>query len=261
MKLVPQIAAGILLLLCGCSSGPTSVSESATRKPYSLPADFFLNPVAERGPEGEIYISGTTNLPDGMQMWVVLGRKGAEQKTFVSGEHFRSGPHFEKGKTPITGTQPVEFSAYFNGAWQSNSVLSLVGEGGKNLHGRLFKLKDPDVTDSDTVLDAKFTLSLPPIPLETNAINIVKHAVLTVPGNGKSATDIEDNLALFATSGVKPINGWSASRSGANVYNVSYDFDDGGKGEQQAIWSVNIVTKQVKYVNHYAKIFSWTPKY
>jgi len=108
-----------------------------------------LKPVAERGPQGEIYISGTTNLPDGMKMWVVLGHKGTEEEAFISEGSFRSGPHYEKGTTPIKGTQPVEFSAEFNGAWQSKTVLSLVGEGGKNLHGHLFRLKDPDVTDSD----------------------------------------------------------------------------------------------------------------
>src|SRR5207248_3767445 len=105
-----------------------------------------------------------------------------------------------------------------------------------------------------------FTVSLPPIAPEVNAISIVKHAVLTVPDQGRSATDIEENLALFAQGGVRPLKGWRATLAGSNVYNVSYDFDDGGAGEQQAIWSVNIVTKQVKYVNHYAKVFSWTPK-
>ncbi len=228
------VALCIVLLLCSCSSTPNSVPESPTKKSPVLPADFFLNPVAERGTDGEIYISGTTNLPDGMRMWVVLGhRKGAEQKTFVIEGSFRSGPHSEKGIAPITGTQPVEFIAYFNGAWQSKIVLSLVGEGGKNLHGRLFKLTDPDVIDSEKILDAKFTLSVPPISLEANAINIVKHAVLTVSGKGRSATDIEENLALFAKGGVKPIHGWSASRSGASVYNVSYDFDDGGEGRER----------------------------
>ena len=60
--------------------------------------------------------------------------------------------------------------------------------------------------------------------------------------------DHKENLVLYAKAGCKPINGWSASRTGTNVYNVSYDFDNGGGGEQQAIWSVNIVTKQVKYL-------------
>jgi len=103
---------------------------------------------------------------------------------------------------------------------------------------------------------------LPPISPEANAISIVKHAILTVPGEGKSATDIEENLTLFTqpVTGVRPGKGWSATPVGANVYNVSYDFINGNQGERQAIWSVNTATKQVKYVNEHAKLFSWTPK-
>ena len=110
------------------------------------------------------------------------------------------------------------------------------------------------------------TVSLPPpvpVSAETNAINIVKHAILTVPGKGRSATDIEENLNLFMTpgTGVTAAKGWSATAAGPNLYNASFDFNDGGNGERQAIWSVNIVTKQVKYVNEAAKTFSWTPNY
>jgi len=40
-----------------------------------------------------------------------------------------------------------------------------------------------------------------------------------------------------------------------------FDFIDGGAGEKQAIWRVNLKTGAVTYVNESAKIFSWTPKY
>jgi hypothetical protein len=62
-------------------------------------------------------------------------------------------------------------------------------------------------------------------------------------------------------TGVTAAKGWSAIASGPNVYNVSFDFNDGSSGEKQAIWSVNTATKQVKYVNEAAKLFSWTPSY
>jgi hypothetical protein len=223
----------------------------------------LLKPVAERGLEGEIYISGTTNFPDGMKMWVVLGPKKAQQDAFVRGGRFRSGPLYQGVPVPITGSQPLQISAYFNGTWQNEAVLAALGDGGKNLQGELFKKTDPDVIDSDKILDAKFTLALPAVAPETNAINIVKHAVLTVPDKGRSATDIEENLKLFTQpgTGVRPAKGWSATPVGKNVYSGAYDFIDGSSGEKQAIWSVDIATRQVKYVNEAAKIFSWTPKY
>jgi hypothetical protein len=256
-------------LLGGCSSeprqqpalSPSVAPASPSQKPNILPTEFFLQPVVERGQEGEVYISGTTNLPDGLKMWVVLGSKKVQQDAFVRGGQFRSGPLYQNVPVPITGSQPLEFTAMFNGAWQSPEVLALLGEGGKNLHGKIFKLTDPDVIDSGKILEAKFTVSIPPLTPESNAINLVKHAVLTVPGMGRSATDIEENLALFTRrgTGITRAKGWTAVPTGSNVYNVSYDFID-GSGEKQAIWSANIVTKQVKYINEDAKLASWIPK-
>jgi hypothetical protein len=256
----------VFLVLIGCSSEPshpTSVApQPAPQKPYAIPAEFTLKPVAERGPQGEVYISGTTNFPDGMKMWVVLGPKKAQQDAFVRGGTFRSGSLYEGVPIPIRGSQPLQIIAYFNSAWQNRTVLAALGDGGKNLQGKLFRKTDPDVIDSDKILDAKFTVALPPVAPETNAINIVKHAVLTVPGMGRSATDIEENIKLLTQpgTGTRPAKGWSATPAGKNVYNIAYDFIDGTR-ERQAIWSVNTATGQVKYVNEAAKIFSWTPNY
>jgi len=83
-----------------------------------------------------VYTSGTTNLPDGMKMWVTLGRNKAEaeEDSFIRGGRFRSGPLYAKAPVPITGSQLLKIYAMFNGAWQPENVLSLVGDGGKNLH-------------------------------------------------------------------------------------------------------------------------------
>ncbi len=255
-----------LLFLAVCSSPAHASPPQTSPKPYILPAEFSVAPVAQRGPQGEIYISGTTNFPDGMKMWVVLGSKRAQQDAFVKGGQFRSGPLYQNAPTPITGNQPLEIIAHFNAAWQSKDVLAIVGDGGKNLRGKLFTMTDPDVIDSNKILDVKFSISLPApasVSAKTNAIATVKHAILTVPGQGRSATNIEQNLKLFMSpgTGVSVAKGWSATARGSDVYNVSFDFNDGGKGEKQAIWSVNMATKQVKYVNETAKIFSWTPNY
>ena len=60
-------------------------------------------------------------------------------------------------------------------------------------------------------------------------------------------------------TGLTPGKSWSATPAGPNIYNVSYGYID-GRGEKQAVWTVNIATKQVKYVNEDAKLISWTPK-
>jgi len=91
------------------------------------------------------------------------------------------------------------------------------------LKGKLFEETDPDVIDSDKILSAKFKLSLPPVPREALAISTVKRAVLSVPGWGRSATNIQENIALFTHpgTGVKPGKGWRAEQTGTNLQNVS----------------------------------------
>jgi len=262
----PDIANTPKALAPAISAVASSRAETTPTKSYVIPPEFSLVPTVQRGAQGEIYISGATNFPNGMKMWVILGPKKAQQDAFVLNGEFRSGPLYQGVPTPVTGSQPLEIVAYFNGAWQSKDVLAALGEGVRNFNGKLFKQTDPDVIDSDKILDAKFTVSLPPlapVSAEANAINIVKHAILTVPDQGRSVTDIEENLKLFMTPGTGVIagKGWSATAAGANVYNVSFDYNDDGRGERQAIWSVNTATKQVKYVNEAAKLFSWTPSY
>lgn len=157
MKISYALTLALCFALCGCSS------ESSSQKVYVLPAEFFLTPSAERGSEGEIYITGTTNFPDETKIWVILGPKKAQADAFVQDGRFRSGALYRDGATPIAGNQHLEIMAYFNGAWQKQTVLSLLGEGGKNLHGSLFKLTDPDVVDSDKMLEFQVKLNLPPV--------------------------------------------------------------------------------------------------
>jgi len=254
------------LLLGACSSRPSHpesapASRAGRPKPYVLPAEFSLEPAAERGPQGEIYVSGTTNFPDGMKMWVDVGRKKARQDAFVREGKFRSGPFYGDVPVPITGSQPVVFTAYFNGAWQRQSVLSALGDGGKNLHGILFKLTDPDVVDSGKILDARFILKLPPAAPQAYAICEVKHATLSIPGYGRADRDVEKIIAFQTQpeTGIAPAKGWSATSRGGKLYYVTYDFHNGSKEEDQAVWSVDLATKRVKYINKYAKFFSGTP--
>ena len=49
--------------------------------------------------------------------------------------------------------------------------FSLVGYGGKNLRGKIFKKEDPDVVDSDMVLDYAVPLMFPPLSPETSDLS------------------------------------------------------------------------------------------
>jgi len=281
-----------LFLLGACSDSPDRVT--AARR-YTLPAELSLSTHAERGPEGEIYVVGSTNLPDGFKLWVHVesGRlpRGAarvvasDDGVFVRNSRFKTvalwsqvpnpyftakmrnwpdGANLKFRKHPFAaGDYRVRLMAYFNGAWQTREVLTaLRGADGKKLRGRMLKLTDPDVNDSGKMIDGLETMVFPSLSPESKAISRVKAAVLTVPGQGRSATDVEANLDLFFRSKeLKPAKGWTAKATGSDTYEVAYDFINGKAGQDQAIWSVNLRTGEVRYVNTNAKIFSWTPNY
>jgi hypothetical protein len=281
-------------LIFGCSQTAPTPTPSPI-KPFVLPSEFTLDAHAERGGEGQIYIAGSTNFPDGLKMWahVEAGKLPLGAPKVVAGDdnvivqngQFRtvgllaespnpkfthemeSWPDADKlkyVKSPFpSGNYKVRFSSYFNGAWQTRAVLSaLGGDGGKSLHGRILRPADTDVIDSDMILDTVYRIGFPGISRDAEAIHLVKTAILTVPGLGKSATNIESNIELFMSApGVSKGSGWSATSKGETIYEVDYDFINGNRGEEKAIWSVDLGTKTVKYINENAKTFSWTPNY
>ncbi len=238
-------------------------------------------------------ISGTANLPDDFKMWVEIeaGRLplgapkvvASDDTVFIKNGTFQTHPlwlevpntTFKKTgwpkrvsvnvrqKTFPQGSAKVHFEAYFNRAWQTNEVLTILGnDQGKSLKGPILRQTDSDVTDSPKVLDYRQVLVFSALSPEAKAISLVKGTVLTVPDKGRSAGDIQANIDLFlAFPGMALGRGWSAKALAPNNYEVSYDFIDGSQGEQQAIWTVNLVSTAVKYVNESAKILSWTPSY
>jgi hypothetical protein len=279
-----------LSFVIGCKD---SASAPPTAKPYTLPAALTLDASATRTDDGEIVISGRTNLPDGLKFWVQvedghlpLGAPkvvASDDAVFVRSGQFASAPlwlsapntRFTKKGWPKgvqvdyrqkpfpEGKFSIRFESYFNSSWQTPEVLTtLGGEDGKSLNGSILKKTDADVIDSPKVMDYLLTLPFPALSPSARAINLVRASILNVPDEGRSAGDIQANIDYFlSTPGVRAGKGWSAKVTSPTVYEVSYDFIDGEQGETQGIWTANIVSGEVKYVNKDAKILSWTPNY
>jgi hypothetical protein len=292
----------LAVLTCACSSEQKQVTIS-----YKLPAELTLEAHALRGPEGDLYIVGTTNFPSGMKMWLYVGdghlllcdscidKNLADGDVRIHDSKFESraiweeirnpyftskiarlpdGPKLKFRRRPVPGGRyKVRFTALFNSGWQSPDVVSILGgEGGKRLHGKMVKSLNSDVIDSSKELDYTVVVEVPPLTPETKAISLVKSSVLTVPGLGRSATDVEANIDLFISStsvlaksfhgetakGMRPAKGWLARTKNGNTIEVIFDFMD-GDAPKQAIWTVALDTSVVKYVNEDAKTLSWTP--
>jgi hypothetical protein len=233
-------------------------------------------------------IEGTTNLPSGTKLGVELMRGeapwGQDFKVYVDSGKFRSAA-FRNGTSPLPpGKQKIHIFTYFNTSWQSESVLNLVGKGGANLKpSAVVLVEDAQLLDSDKVLRYTVELVVPPLagaptnskvvsqPESTSnnkAIEMVKKAVLVVDGR-RSAMNVEDGIRYFFdyAGGNRVIrigNGWSATPTGKDTYNVVLDFIQivgGNERHDTAMWEVNVVTKEVLYRNKYAKYFSYIPNY
>src|SRR5215212_1711712 len=238
------IAIALLSMACqsdsdrAANSTPTSPESVPISQTYQLPSNISFEAVAERGPEGQIFITGSTNLPDGLKFGVEIpgnkwketitthqGRKRAVTKwaqqvdLVIHNGHFRSDGFMLNRNLYPAGQYEVQFYAYFNGGSQSKEILSIVDYGGKNLRGKIFKKEDPDVIDSDLVLDYTVRLVFPPpsqerselakkareaeaIDLapksrESAAIDLVNKSTLTVQGSGRSYATIQETVDYY----------------------------------------------------------------
>ena len=278
-------------LLTGCGGNSERFQPAPSKPAYVLPSDLFIKTEATRGIEGEIHVHGSTNLPDGMiiELEVVPTKVYAEvtvqNGAFTSAGLMARSPnhHFIAGLPEVgnskfievpfpPGKKQIHYHASFSGntatkfdaAFQRPEVIRIVGEGGRNLKGQMFKETDPDVVDSNRVLDYSQAVEFPPLTLEAQAVNLVKRAVLNVQGMGKSSTDIDQIIQYnMATPGYhRGPGGWSAKLVNGSTYTVSFDLiTDDAQGHHQAIWSANLATGQVRIVNMAAKYLSWLPNY
>jgi hypothetical protein len=295
--LVPLFVLFVSIVAVGCSDSPnatqsaTSTSAPVTR--FVPTADLVLTARADRTDIGQVVISGVTNLPDGLKMWIEvevghlpLGAPkdvATDENVIVTNGKFETVPlwlevpntRFAKKGWPKSvdvsvrqvpfpaGQYKVHFDSYFNGAWQTPAVLAVIGGGeGKRLKGPILKPTDADVIDSPKIVDYRLMLPFGTVTSAARAVSLVRAAVPNVPDKGHSAGDVQANLDLYMSSpGLRQGKGWSATPKSPTVFEVSYDFMNGGEGEQQAVWTANIASGEVKYVNENAKTFSWTPNY
>lgn len=145
-----------------------------------------------------------------MRLWDAYGQSTTAPLSGPSEWNWPDAANLKVRKRPFAaGNYGVRLMAYFNGAWQNRDVLAaLGGDGGKKPRGKILKLTDPDVNDSGKMIDALEAMAFPPLSPESKAISAVKSAVLTVPGQGRSATDVEANMDLFfRNKELKPAKG------------------------------------------------------
>ena len=140
----------LAIFLVGCSSGEKKETEpeakQAAEQKQQLPKRLFssLTITNVSASDGEVTISGNTDLPNGATLIVdfdVWGRSGSDlyvgvnKKTIISNGEFKevlSIPQREEFKKG-----PYEVSILFTPRGQSDKIIQIVGKDGENLEGEL----------------------------------------------------------------------------------------------------------------------------
>lgn len=106
----------VVVLFPGCGASPSGVQPAPAKPTYVLPSELFLKTTASRGPEGEIYIHGSTNLPDGMNIELqvvpakVYGEVTIQNGTFSTPRFMAKSlnPHFIPGLPEAGNSKYIE---------------------------------------------------------------------------------------------------------------------------------------------------------
>ena len=140
----------LAIFLVGCSSGEKKETEpeakQAAEQKQQLPKRLFssLTITNVSASDGEVTISGNTDLPNGATLIVdfdVWGRSGSDlyvgvnKKTIISNGEFKevlSIPQREEFKKG-----PYEVSILFTPRGQSDKIIQIVGKDGENLEGEI----------------------------------------------------------------------------------------------------------------------------
>ena len=268
--LVLSVFAGAATQCSGNESSSKAEFMSAPSRPvkssYSLPSAGARSLIGDlsssRAAEGFIVISGSSLLPPGTKLWIERrnssGKAYAQTEVYVNQSgHFSSEPFSDRGVAPKGGSQHIGIVSYFNGAWQQDAVLCLVGEKGNKLPTTLLKPDDAEFPNAGGHLDVDRVVLFPPLSSETVAIDHVKSAKLFVQGRGKAVDTVAEVVTYFAKApGFKPL-GWSATKR-ESKWVITLDCEDGST-RKKAQWEYDPKDGKVRYLDSLSKLLSWLP--
>jgi hypothetical protein len=185
-------------VLTGCFNEPPTANEQV-RPAYILPAEITIDFSAHRNSGAGITLTGSSNLPEGTRLDAELlapnGHiQGQTSMNVRADGAFYSEEFTNDGKPWPSGKHKVHVYAYFNGAWQTNSILQITGKGGIKLKGKVIKKQDSDVIDSDNTIDLVKMVDFPSLAAEPAAPKV------PLSNKGDAIEHVEGGVVPFAIS-------------------------------------------------------------
>jgi hypothetical protein len=241
--------------MADCSPPPSHHSQSAA-------GAVFYYAAASRHDDGSVTVCGRTALPEGAKVMLDLkgpGLRLAQTHAVVGRNGVFSVSDFKNGdKALSTGRYTLETVSYFNGAWQSSTVLAVTGENGSKLSTAGLAPDDKEFPAAGHHLDTTVAISISPLPPAARAIEAVKSATLNVVGSGKSSMSVGESVQWFAKAPGFAPQQWSAEHREKEWVVTLICIDEGQQKRPQ--WSYNEATGAVKYLDPLSKSLSYVPK-
>jgi len=254
-----------------------SEAEPAAKASYVLPPQGTRSLIQEvrasRDAVGGLLLEAKTLLPEGTKVHVEVSIEASKKEvrrsdgvTAGAGARLltervdadgilRAGPY----NAPKAGKYCIAFSCYFNGAWQDEDVLALVGNDGLKLPRAALDPLDPEFPDAGGRLEYSGVVIVGGLPPDVVAIEAVKNAKLLVKGKGQAVDTVAQIVAFFDKPHIEFYPGsWSAKQNADGTWNVSLDHKWGNEAKV-ANWEFNPKTRGVRYLDPEAKMLSWIP--
>ena len=258
----------LLVLLSGCLEGGLQESkEAVTASPQDLQSQSYdrvmslvFSATAGRSADCSVTVSGLLLLPRGTNISVKRYSGGSDRKLIDSvdvrvgadGEFSADFP-WKDGMYPSFGVNRVAINADFNYSSQSETVLSVVGNHGRNLPHRLLKPDDAEFPSEGGRLHELLDLKFPKMSSACRAIEGVRQSEIsyrrTAQGSIQLDAAINKNADLFRIK----LGKWTAVQQGGKwiVMLDAHDIED-----KKATWEFEEATKKVKYLDPFSKFLS-----
>jgi hypothetical protein len=197
------------------------------------------------------------------------------QEFLINFDHLRAnrsalllGPFLHVGQALPQRWYQIDIFSYFNVLWdQPTHVLDIVGLEGTKLTGRLAHAVDPELDDSEFLVQAEFECPAPPLRVEAElseaetefAIQFLQQSFLTIGGKDEpSSMMVGDIVRRFVENGLLELEGWKAEVKAPGIVNVTYSLLD-ETTPVVAHWQVMPRPREIRCRNRAAKMMSWFP--
>ena len=234
--------------------------QESQSQPYDKVMSLVSSATAGRSEDCSVTVSGLLLLPRGTNISVKRYSGGSDHKLIDSVDaqvgadgKFSAVFPWKDGMYPAFGVNRVAINADFNYSSQSETVLSVVGNHGRNLPHRLLKPDDAEFPSEGGRLHELLDLKFPKMSSACRAIEGVRQSEITYRSTAQGTIQLDAAINKNADLSRIKLSKWTAVQQGGKwvVTLDAHDIED-----KKATWEFEEATNKVKYLDPFSKFLS-----